>query len=159
MAKSHADVSQFDDARRRIREAFATIETSKERWSEAEVNRLAGEIALRLPERDVAKARKHFERALAVARQQQAKSWELRASMSLARLWCDQGKSQQARELLAPVYGWFTEGLDTPALSRIDVGTSRPSALAVVILSTVSYFTDNCTGRSAGFSLLRMRST
>jgi predicted ATPase len=62
---------------------------------------------------DVAKAQAYFERALAVARHQQAKSWELRAAMSLARLWRDQGKSQQARELLAPVYGWFTEGFDT----------------------------------------------
>ena len=108
LAKSHADVSQFDDARRRIREAFATIETSKERWSEAEVNRLAGEIALRLPERDAAKAEKHFERALAIARQQQAKSWELRAAMSLARLWRSQGKVQQARNSgsgLRLVYG------------------------------------------------------
>ena len=55
----------------------------------------------------------YFERALAVARQQQAKSWELRSAMSMARLWRDQGKPQQARELLAPVYGWFTEGFDT----------------------------------------------
>ena len=55
----------------------------------------------------------YFKRALAVARQQQAKSWELRAAMSMARLWRDQGKPQQARELLAPVYGWFTEGFDT----------------------------------------------
>jgi len=55
----------------------------------------------------------YFERALAVARQQQTKSWELRAAMSLARLWRDQGKLQQARELLAPIYGWFTEGFDT----------------------------------------------
>ena len=61
----------------------------------------------------IAKAEAYFERALAVARQQQAKSWELRAAMSLARLWRDQGKAQQARELLAPVYGWFTEGFDT----------------------------------------------
>ena len=60
-----------------------------------------------------AKAEAYFERALAVARQQQAKSWELRAAMSMARLWRDQGKTQQARELLAPVYGWFTEGFDT----------------------------------------------
>jgi predicted ATPase len=60
--------------------------------------------------RDVAKAEPYFERALTVARQQQAKSWELRAAMSLARLWRDQGKVQQARELLAPVYSWFTEG-------------------------------------------------
>ena len=61
----------------------------------------------------MAKAQPYFESALAVARQQQAKSWELGASMSLARLWRDQGKVQQARELLAPVYGWFTEGFDT----------------------------------------------
>jgi predicted ATPase len=62
---------------------------------------------------DAAKAQAFFDCALAVARQQQAKSWELRASMSLARLWRDQGKVQQARELLAPVYGWFSEGFDT----------------------------------------------
>ena len=55
----------------------------------------------------------NFERALAVARRQQAKSWELRVAMSLAGLWRDQGKVQQARELLTPVYGWFTEGFDT----------------------------------------------
>jgi predicted ATPase len=54
-----------------------------------------------------------FEHAVAVARQEQAKSWELRAAMSLARLWRSQGKPQQARELLAPVYGWLTEGFDT----------------------------------------------
>ena len=64
------------------------------------------------------KRKRYFERALAVARQQQAKSWELRAAMSLARLWRDQGKVQQARELLAPVYGWFTEGFDTRDLKE-----------------------------------------
>jgi predicted ATPase len=81
--------------------------------SEAELHRTAGAIALMLPERDAAKAEAYFERALAIARRQQAKSWELRAAMSLARLWRDQGKLKQARELLAPVYGWFTEGFDT----------------------------------------------
>ena len=60
-----------------------------------------------------AKAEVYFERALAVARQQRAKSWELRAAMSMARLWRNQGKPQQARELLAPVFGWFSEGFDT----------------------------------------------
>jgi predicted ATPase len=64
------------------------------------------------------KAPEHFERALSVARQQQAKSWELRAAMSLARLWRDQGKVSEARELLAPVYGWFTEGFDTRDLKE-----------------------------------------
>ena len=106
------------DARRCIDEAMTTMETTKERWCEAEVNRIAGEIALMSPEPDAAKAEAYFERALTVARQQQAKSWELRAAMSLARLWRDQGKVQQARELLAPVYGWFTEGFDTRDLKE-----------------------------------------
>jgi predicted ATPase len=65
-----------------------------------------------------AKAEAYFERALTVARQQQAKSWELVAAMSMARLWRDQGKPQQARELLAPVYDWFTEGFDTRNLKE-----------------------------------------
>jgi predicted ATPase len=77
------------------------------------VHRIAGEIALKSLEPDKEEAEKHFERAVSVARQQQAKSWELRAAMSLARLWRDQGKAQQSRELLAPVYGWFAEGFDT----------------------------------------------
>jgi predicted ATPase len=89
------------------------VETTKERWYEAEVNRIAGEIALLSLEPDVLNAEMYFGRALAVAREQQAKSWELRAAMSLARLWRDQGKRQQARGLLASVYGWFTEGFDT----------------------------------------------
>jgi predicted ATPase len=70
------------------------------------------------PKRDVPQAETYFQRALAGARQQQAKSWELRAAMSLARLWRSQGKVQQARELLAPVYGWFTEGFDTRDLKE-----------------------------------------
>ena len=83
-----------------------------------EVHRIAGEIALMSPEPDAAKAEAYLERASQFARQQQAKSWELRAAMSLARLWRDQGKVQQARELLAPVYGWFTEGFDTRDLKE-----------------------------------------
>ena len=78
----------------------------------AEDHRIAEEIALMSPEPDAAKAEAYLERALTVARKQPAKSWELRAAMSMARLWRDQGK-QQARELLAPVYGWFTEGHKT----------------------------------------------
>ena len=95
---------------------MTTMETTKESWCEAEVNRIAGEIALLQPQ--ASKAEAYFERALAVARQQQAKSWELRAAMSLARLWRSQGKEQQARELLAPVYEWFTEGFDTRDLKK-----------------------------------------
>jgi predicted ATPase len=80
---------------------------------EKEIHRTAGEIALLSPAPDAAKAETYFERALAVARAQQAKSWELRAAMSMARLWGDQGKRDSARGVLAPVYGWFTEGFDT----------------------------------------------
>jgi predicted ATPase len=97
---------------------MTAVATTKEKWFEAEVHRIAGDIALLPPEPDGAKAEAYFERALTVARKQQAKSWELRASMSLARIWRDQGKVQQARELLAPVYGWFTEGLDTVDLKE-----------------------------------------
>jgi predicted ATPase len=113
LAGAHAELGQFDDGWRCIGEAMTAVEKTKETWCEAEVNRIAGEIALVSPKRDATKAEAYFERALAVARQQQAKSFELRAAMSLARLWRDQGKPQQARELLAPVYGWFTEGFDT----------------------------------------------
>ena len=113
LSKAYAETGQFDDARRSVGEAMTLIETTKETRDETEVNRVAGEIALKSPERDAAKAEAYFERALAVARQQQAKSWELRAAMSMARLWRDQGKRDAARDLLAPVYDWFTEGFDT----------------------------------------------
>jgi hypothetical protein len=76
------------------------------------------QVTVMFSQPDVARAEACFERALSVARMQQAKSWELRASMSLARLWRDQGKVQQARELLAPVYGWFTKGFDTRDLKE-----------------------------------------
>jgi predicted ATPase len=113
LALAYADLGKFADAWRCIGEAMTAVETANERWHEAEINRIAGEITLKSPARDATKAQMHFERALAVARKQQAKSWELRAATSMARLWRDQGKRQQARELLAPVYGWFTEGFDT----------------------------------------------
>ena len=118
LAKAHAELGQFQDAWRRLDEAMMMVDASKEVWSYPEILRFGGEIALMSPEPDAAKAEEYFERALAVARQQQAKSWELRAAMSLARLWRDQGKVQQARELLAPVYGWFTEGFDTRDLKE-----------------------------------------
>jgi predicted ATPase len=113
LAWAYAELGRCDDASRCIEEVIITLETTKERWFEPEAHRIAGEIALRSTMANATKARSYFERALALAREQQAKSWELRASMSLARLWRDQGKVQQAGELLAPVYGWFTEGFDT----------------------------------------------
>jgi predicted ATPase len=113
LASAYAELGQFDEAWRCISEAMTAAEATKERWCEADIHRIAGEIALKTPQPDTEKAQGYFEHALGVARKQQAKSWELRAAMSLSRLWRDQGKPQQARELLAPVYGWFTEGFDT----------------------------------------------
>jgi predicted ATPase len=113
LARSYAELKQFDDAWRSIGEALRAAETTGERWCEAEIHRTAGEIALKLPERDAAKAEASFARALAIARKQQAKPWELRAATNLAQLWRTQGKSDDARDLLIPVYGWFTEGFDT----------------------------------------------
>ena len=118
LARIHAELGQFDEARGCIDEATTLAATTKESWCDAEVHRIAGEIALKSPEANAAKAETYFERALAVARQQQAKSWELRAAMSMARLLRDQGKREQAHELLAPVYGWFTEGFDTRDLKE-----------------------------------------
>jgi predicted ATPase len=100
---------------------MTAVETTKESWCEAEVYRVAGEIALKSPDQDAAKPEAYFERALAVARKQQAKSWELRAATSMARLWRDQGKRDEARDLLAPVYGWFTERFDTRDLKEAKV--------------------------------------
>ena len=118
MARAYAELGRYDDAWRCVGESINAIETTKETRWQPEVNRVAGEISLMSPEPDATKAQSYFECALAVARQQQAKSWELRAAMNMARLWRDQGKSQQARELLAPIYGWFTEGFDTRDLKE-----------------------------------------
>ena len=113
LARAYAELGQFDDAWRCIGDAITAVESTKERWCESEVHRTAGEITLMSPEPDETNAEAYFDRALAIARGQQAKSWELRAAISMARLWYDQGKQDEARDLLAPVYGWFTEGFDT----------------------------------------------
>ena len=118
LTRAYAELCQFDEARRCGDEAIAMGEATKETWWEAEVYRVAGETVLAPPHLDEAKAASYFERALAIARDQQAKSWELRASMSMSRLWRDQGKRDEARELLAPVYGWFTDGFDTLDLKQ-----------------------------------------
>jgi predicted ATPase len=115
-AKAYSDLGQSDDAWRCVNEGLTTIEQTKESWFEAEACRIAGEIALASPSHDTKKA--YFDRALSIAHHQRAKSWELRAAMSMARLWRDQGKRREARDLLAPVYGWFTEGFDTRDLKE-----------------------------------------
>jgi predicted ATPase len=127
LATAYADLDQFDESWRCVGEAMTAVETTKERWYEADLHRIAGEIALRSPQPDAAEAEAHFERALAIAGAQQARSWELRAAMSMAQLWRDQGKRQQAHDLLAPVYGWFTEGFDTLDLREAKALLDAPS--------------------------------
>jgi predicted ATPase len=116
LAGAHADLGQFDEAWHWIGEALARVESSKEKWAEAEIHRVAGEIALRSPVPDAARAEAYFTAALAIARRQQAKSWELRIATSYARLMRDQGRVREAHDLLAPVYAWFTEGFATKDL-------------------------------------------
>src|SRR6476620_3408629 len=101
LATSYASLGPLEDAWRCVGEALTAVATTKEKWFEAEVHRIAGDIALPSPEPDAANAEAYFEHALTVARKQQARSWERRAAMSLAPRWRDQGKPQQARELLA----------------------------------------------------------
>jgi predicted ATPase len=111
LALAHARAGQAEAALDLLSEALAAVEDMGERMFEAETHRIIGDALLSMQRQCDAEV--EFTRALSVARAQQAKSWELRASTSMARLWRDQGKRQEARELLAPVYGWFTEGFDT----------------------------------------------
>ena len=117
-----ADVSDHlghtADGLQALAEAHTLVEQQEERWWEAEVSRLRGVLLLRQPGTPQAEAEACFQRALDVARRQEAKSLELRAAMSLARLWQQQGKRAEAHELLAPVYSWFTEGFDTADLQE-----------------------------------------
>jgi predicted ATPase len=97
-----------------LADALAWVEQSGERWWEAEIHRLKG-VSL-LSQRSFTESAACFEQAIRIAQRQQAKSLELRSAVSLAQLWRDQGKREQARDLLAPVYTWFTEGFDTADL-------------------------------------------
>jgi class 3 adenylate cyclase/tetratricopeptide (TPR) repeat protein len=113
LALAQAELGQLDDATAKIGEAMTAVKTTKEDWYEAEINRLAGEIALLGANPDAASAKTSFGRALEIARTQKAKSWELRAAMSMARLLRTQGSSRLALDVLAPIYGWYTQGFDT----------------------------------------------
>jgi predicted ATPase len=93
------------------------VET-EERWWEADLHRLKGALLLQLSNPDVAQAEACFQQAIAIARPQQAKALELRAALNLSRLWQQQGQRAAARDLLVPIYGWFTEGFDTPDLQE-----------------------------------------
>jgi class 3 adenylate cyclase/predicted ATPase len=120
LARAYADIGNFEDAWRCIREATTAVESTKEKLWETEIYRTAGEIALLSPESNATEAEANFARALRVARTQQAKSWELRAAMGMARLLHAEGKRYEARRVLASVYGWFTEGFDTLDLKEAE---------------------------------------
>ncbi len=114
LAEVYCHVGQFEEGLERLAQAKGIIETTQERWPAAEVHRLRGQILVRMNDR--ATAEDSFRRALDIARQQSAKFWELRAATSLGRLWSEQGKTDEALQLLAPVYGWFTDGFHTEVL-------------------------------------------
>ena len=118
LAEVSAHLGHTEDGLQALAEAHTLVEQQEERYWEAEVCRLRGVLLLRQPETSQAEAETWLRRALDVARRQQAKSLELRAAMSLARLWQRQGKRGEARELLAPIYDWFTEGFDTADLQE-----------------------------------------
>jgi adenylate cyclase len=107
-----------EDGLQALAEAHTLVEQHEERWWEAEIHRLRGVLLPRQRGPQQAEAEAWLQRALDVARRQQAKSLELRAAMSLSRLWQQQGKQAKAYELLAPIYGWFTEGFDTADLQE-----------------------------------------
>jgi len=107
-----------EDGLQALAEAHTLVEQHEERWWEAEVARLRGVVLLRQTGTSQAEAETWLQQALDVARRQEAKALELRAAMSLSRLWQLQGKRDAAHELLAPIYGWFTEGFDTPDLQE-----------------------------------------
>jgi predicted ATPase len=114
LAEVYGMDAQPEEGLNRLAEAAELTQTTQERWAEAEMHRMRGTLLLYI--REHAAAEDSFRHALAVARRQSAKFWELRAAISLSRLWRDQGKRNEARELLAPIYGWFTGGFDTPVL-------------------------------------------
>ena len=118
LAEIEAEAKAIDAALSRIEQALALADETGEHWTDAFLHRLRGEILLKRDPANTAPAEEAFLTAIAIAQRQKARSFELSAAMSMARLWHDRGKPQQARELLAPVYGWFTEGFDTRDLKE-----------------------------------------
>ena len=118
LADVSAHLGYLEDGLQALAEAHTLVEQHEERWWEAEVCRLRGVLLLKQRWTPQAEAEAWLQRALAVARRQEAKSLELRAAMSLSRLWQQQGKQAEARALLAPLYAWFAEGFDTTDLQE-----------------------------------------
>jgi predicted ATPase/DNA-binding winged helix-turn-helix (wHTH) protein len=118
LAEAYGKLGQAGEGLTLLDEALAAVHETGERFYEAEIYRIKGELLLARSAEDYGEAEACFQQALTVARHQQAKSSELRAAMSLSRLWQHQGKRAEAQELLAPIYGWFTEGFDTADLQE-----------------------------------------
>jgi predicted ATPase len=116
LAEACTETGRLDDGLSALTEALAAADGHEERHHEAEIHRLKGELLLRQDDSNAAEAQSCYERAIAIARKQSAKSWELRAAMSLERLLRDTGRRDEARTMLAEIYGWFTEGFDTADL-------------------------------------------
>lgn len=130
LAEAHGEVEQFDEGLTLVTETLGVVDRTDERWYEAELHRLKGELLLRQREARGSspaaptgeaeacfrQAESSFQHAIEIARRQQAKWWALRATVSLCRLWREQDKREEAQEMLAEIYGWFTEGFDTPDL-------------------------------------------
>jgi predicted ATPase len=116
LARAHEIVGQIEEAATQLDDAMQIVEKTGERWFEAELYRHKGQLLLR--QGHTKAAEELYRKALSIAREQEAKLWELRAATSLARLRRDQGRRAEAHDLLAPVYSWFTEGFDTPDLKE-----------------------------------------
>jgi predicted ATPase len=127
-AEGHLKAGRDQAALHSIEQALATSDETGERWAIAEILRVKANLLLTTGRGKAEEVEEALIESLEIARQQQAKSWELRSATSLARLWRDQGKPQQARELLAPVYGWFTEGFDTRDLKDAKALLDTPAA-------------------------------
>ena len=110
------ETGRLDDGLSALAEALAAADEHENRFCEAETHRLKGELLLKQDDSNTAEAQNCFQRAIDIARKQSAKSWELRATMSLARLLANQGRRDEARTMLAEIYNWFTEGFDTADL-------------------------------------------
>jgi predicted ATPase len=121
LAEAYGEAGQHRAGLAMLAEALALVATTEARWWEAELHRLRGVLQLRLLSPDVSQAEASFHQALAVARSQQATALELRAALSLSRLWQQWGQRNEARRLLAGVYNWFSEGFDTPDLREAGV--------------------------------------
>ena len=118
LAEGYAKNNRLDDAQKELRQAIDAADQTGEHFFDAELSRIAGEIALRSDPRDQRAGERNFRDAIMVAKQQEARLWELRATVSLARLLCDTNRRDGARSLLAEIYNWFSEGHELPDLSE-----------------------------------------